>query len=146
MLHVNAPRLLDDLAALAQIGATPEGGVSRPALSPADLEGRAWFRQRVIAAGLTFRQDGAGNVSAILPATDPAAGPAARTLLCGSHLDSVPAGGRFDGALGTLAALEALRTIHEARLRLPSTWRRSPSPTKKANWSGCWAARRSRAT
>jgi len=119
MLHVNAQRLLDDLAALAQIGATPEGGVSRPALSPADLAARDWFRQRVTEAGLTFRQDGAGNLSAILPAADPAAGPAARTLLCGSHLDSVPDGGRFDGALGTLAALEALRTIREAGLNLP---------------------------
>lgn len=115
MLHVNAPRLLADLAALARIGATPEGGVSRPALSPADLEGRAWFRRQVEAAGLTFHQDGAGNVSAILPAADPVA----RTLLCGSHLDSVPDGGRFDGALGTLAALEALRTIREAGLALP---------------------------
>jgi hydantoinase/carbamoylase family amidase len=115
MLHVNAQRLLADMAALAEIGATPEGGVSRPALSPADLAGRDWFRQQVEAAGLTFRQDGAGNVSAILPAADPTAW----TLLCGSHLDSVPDGGRFDGALGTLAALEALRTIREARLTLP---------------------------
>ncbi|MFQ5343325.1 MAG: Zn-dependent hydrolase, partial [Anaerolineae bacterium] len=89
------------------------GGVSRPAMSPADVEGRAWFRARVEAAGLQFRQDGAGNLSAILPADDPGT----PTLLVGSHLDSVPNGGRFDGALGVLAALESLRTIKEASSR-----------------------------
>ncbi len=115
MLTINAPRLLDDLREVSRLGATPAGGVHRPALSPADLEARAWFRARVEAAGLVYRQDGAGNLSAILPTTDPAA----QTLLCGSHLDSVPDGGRFDGALGVLAALEALRTIQEAGLRLP---------------------------
>jgi len=115
VLTVNARRLLDDLRDLSRIGATPEGGVHRPALSAADLEARAWFRARAEAAGLICRQDGAGNLSAVLPAADPAA----RTLLCGSHLDSVPDGGRFDGALGALAALEALRTVREAGLRLP---------------------------
>lgn len=115
MLTINTQRLLDDLHALSQIGRTPEGGVSRPALSEADLEARAWFRQRAEAARLAFRQDGAANVSAVLPAEDPAA----RTLLAGSHLDSVPDGGRYDGALGTLCALEALRAIKEAGLRLP---------------------------
>ncbi len=115
MLKINADRLLDDLEELAAIGATPEGGVSRPALSPADVAGREWFRQRVADAGLEFRKDGAGNLSAILPADDPDA----RTLLAGSHLDSVPNGGRFDGALGLLAAFEAVRTIKEAGLKLP---------------------------
>ncbi len=115
MLTINTQRLLDDLHALSQIGRTAEGGVSRPALSEADMEARAWFRQRAEAAGLAFYQDGAANVSAVLPAEDPAA----RTLLAGSHLDSVPDGGRYDGALGTLCALEALRAIKEAGLRLP---------------------------
>ncbi len=115
MLCINEQRLLDDLEALGQVGRTAAGGVSRPALSAADAEGRAWFRERVLAAGLDFRQDGAGNLSAVLPSTDSAA----RTLLAGSHLDSVPDGGRFDGALGILAAFEALRTIHEAGLALP---------------------------
>ncbi|GAB4572624.1 MAG: Zn-dependent hydrolase [Anaerolineae bacterium] len=115
MLTVNAHRLLDDLADLSRIGATPDGGVHRPALSPADMAARAWFQERVEAAGLRFAQDGAGNLSAVLPCDNPQA----RTLLCGSHLDSVPNGGRFDGPLGTLAALEALRTIQEAGLDLP---------------------------
>lgn len=114
-LQVDANRLLQDLDELARIGRTPTGGVSRPALSPADVDGRAWFRQRVEAAGLVFRLDGAGNVSAVLAAERPNA----PTLVAGSHLDTVPNGGCFDGALGTLAALEALRTIKEAGIRPP---------------------------
>jgi N-carbamoyl-L-amino-acid hydrolase len=115
MLTITPSRLLDDLAALAHVGATPDGGISRPAMSEADVEGRDWFRQRVQADGFQFQQDGAGNQSAVLPADDPNA----RTLLFGSHLDTVLNGGRFDGALGTLAALEALRTIRDAGLKLP---------------------------
>lgn len=115
MLKINETRLLDDLEELGQVGCTPDGGVSRPAMSPADVEGREWFRARVEAAGLEFRQDGAGNLSAVLPADDPTA----PTLLAGSHLDTVPNGGRFDGALGVLSALEALRTIRETGLNLP---------------------------
>ncbi len=115
MLTINAQRLLDDLADLSRIGETPEGGVNRPAFSPANQEARAWFQAQAEAAGLHFRRDGAGNLSAALPS----ATPSARTLLCGSHLDSVPHGGRFDGALGVLAALEALRTVKEAGLALP---------------------------
>jgi N-carbamoyl-L-amino-acid hydrolase len=115
MLKINAQRLLDDLEALGQIGRTPQGGVSRPAMSPADAEGRAWFRARVEAAGLEFRADSAANLSAVLAAEDPAAS----TLLTGSHLDTVPNGGRYDGALGVLAALEVLRTIRQASLSLP---------------------------
>lgn len=114
-LRINAARLLADIEALAQIGGTPDGGVSRPALSPADLEGRAWFRGRAEGDGFEWRQDGAGNLSAVLRASDPSA----PTLLAGSHLDTVPDGGRFDGALGVLAALEALRTLREAGVRLP---------------------------
>lgn len=115
MLKVNGKRLLTELEQLARIGRTAEGGVSRPAFSAADLEARAWFRRRVQAAGLQFRQDGAGNLSALLPAESEGA----RTLLVGSHLDSVPNGGRYDGALGVLAALEVLRTVAEAGLPLP---------------------------
>lgn len=115
MLTINSTRLLTDLAALAEIGRTEDGGVSRLALSPADVAGRHWFQEHVIAAGLEFRADGAGNLSAVLPARDPDA----PTLLVGSHLDTVLNGGRFDGALGVLAALEVLRTIKEAGLELP---------------------------
>jgi len=114
-LRVDEDRLRADFDALAQIGATGDGGVHRPALSEAHLAARAWFRGRIAAAGLEFRTDGAGNHSAFL-----ACGPAgAPVLLLGSHLDSVPYGGRFDGPLGVLAALEALRVVHHAGVSLP---------------------------
>jgi len=115
MLKINISRLLANLHSLAQIGGTPDGGVSRPALSEADAAGRAWFRARVEEAGLAFGMDDAGNLSAILSSTNPQA----PTLLFGSHLDSVPNGGRFDGSLGVLCALEALQTIQDAKLTLP---------------------------
>ena len=114
-LRVNAERLRADFEALSAIGATPEGGVHRPALSPAHLAARGWFRERITSAGLELRIDGAGNHSARLPS----ASPNAPTLLLGSHLDSVPNGGRFDGALGVLCALEVLRTLQDAGRFLP---------------------------
>ena len=114
-LRVDEDRLRADFDALAQIGATGDGGVHRPALSEAHLAARTWFRGRIAAAGLEFRTDGAGNHSAVL-----ACGPAgAPVLLLGSHLDSVPYGGRFDGSLGVLAALEALRVVQQAGVSLP---------------------------
>jgi len=109
MLSINTGRFLDDFAELAAIGGTPEGGVSRPALSDADLAARAWLRRQIEAAGLAYRQDSAGNQYGRLIGRDDR-----RVVLTGSHLDSVPNGGRFDGALGVVAALEALRTIKEA--------------------------------
>jgi len=114
-LRVNSERLRADFDALAQIGGTGDGGVHRPALGEAHLAARAWLRGQIAAAGLELRVDAAGNHSAFL-----ACGPAgAPTLLMGSHLDSVPHGGRFDGALGVLAALEALRVVQEAHVSLP---------------------------
>jgi N-carbamoyl-L-amino-acid hydrolase len=114
-LRVNADRLLNDLAALAQIGRTTDGGVNRPALSHADMEARSWFRARAEEAGLGVVQDGIGNISAVLPG-GPEDSPA---IMIGSHLDSVPNGGRYDGALGVIAALEVARTLKEAALDLP---------------------------
>jgi N-carbamoyl-L-amino-acid hydrolase len=114
-LRIDGERFRADFDALAGIGATGDGGVHRPTLSEAHLEARAWFRERVTAAGLQFHMDGASNHSAVL-----ACGPTgAPTLLLGSHLDSVPCGGRFDGPLGVLAALEALRVVQEASVSLP---------------------------
>ena len=114
--RVDAARLRDDFEALSKAGATPEGGVSRPAFSEAHFAARRWFLERAAVAGLETKVDGAGNHSAILlsPRAD-----AGRTLLLGSHLDSVPGGGRFDGALGVVAALEVLRAVREAGLELP---------------------------
>lgn len=115
MLKINEKRFLDDMEAQAKIGDTGDGGVSRPALSPADIEVRLWFQNRVESDGIEFIADGAGNLSARLPSDNPDA----KTLLIGSHLDSVKNGGRFDGALGVLSALETLRTIRDAGQKLP---------------------------
>lgn len=115
MLTINEQRLLDDLTALSKFGGTTEGGVSRLAMSVEDVEARLWFRHQSDSAGLRVHQDGAGNLSAILPSSLPDA----KTLLVGSHLDTVPNGGRFDGALGVVAALEVARTLREANIELP---------------------------
>ncbi len=114
-LYINPQRFERDFAALANIGSTGDGGVNRPCWSPAHLEAQRWWLGRAAEAGLVTHTDSAGNCSAILHSPDP--GP--RTLLIGSHTDSVPSGGRFDGALGVLAALEVARTVKEAGLRLP---------------------------
>jgi N-carbamoyl-L-amino-acid hydrolase len=113
-LRINSDRMLTAFNALASIGATGDGGVHRPTFSEAHLAARKWLREQIENAGLEFRLDGAGNHSAFL-----ACGNAhAPTLLLGSHLDSVPNGGRFDGALGVMAAFEVLRTIKDAGLEL----------------------------
>ena len=114
MLRVDSHRLRADFDALAAIGRTPDGGVSRPTFSEAHLAARAWILDRAAAAGLATRVDAAGNHSAVLPTPNRDA----PTLLLGSHLDSVPDGGRFDGALGVLAALEVLRVVRDAGVEL----------------------------
>jgi beta-ureidopropionase / N-carbamoyl-L-amino-acid hydrolase len=116
-MQIDAQRLRSDFDALAAIGVTPDGGVDRSALNDAHLEARRWFLERADAAGLETAVDAAGNHSALLRAHDANA----PTLLLGSHLDSVPNGGRYDGALGVLAALEVLRTVRDAELELPVT-------------------------
>ena len=115
VLRVDAERLRADFEALARIGARPDGGLDRTTFSEAHLEARAWFLGRARAAGLETHVDSAANHSAVLPSRHPGA----RTLLFGSHLDSVRSGGRFDGALGVVAALEAVRSIRDAKLDLP---------------------------
>jgi len=114
-LRIQPERLHNDFDALSQIGATSEDGISRPALSLEDLEARAWFANRIEDAGFLVRDDDVGNLSGMLCCPQPDA----PTLLIGSHLDTVPDGGRYDGAVGVLAGLEVLRTIRDAGLKLP---------------------------
>jgi N-carbamoyl-L-amino-acid hydrolase len=114
-LLINAQRFQENFDALAQIGATGDGGVNRPALSEKHLEARQWLIARAKEAGLETRVDSAGNVSATFHSSLSTP----HSLLLGSHTDSVPNGGRFDGALGVLAALEVLRTVKDAGLQLP---------------------------
>lgn len=115
-LRVNADRMLESFNQLALIGATADGGVDRPTFSEAHLAARKWFREEVERSGLDFYMDGAGNHSAVSASGAPRH--EAMTLLLGSHLDSVPNGGRFDGALGVIAALEVLRTVKERGIKL----------------------------
>ena len=106
---IDADRLWTRLMALAEIGATPAGGVNRQALSDGEI--LAW--RRVIGwaleAGMTSSTDAAGNLFLTLAGRDRTAPP----LLLGSHLDSQPTGGKFDGAAGVMAALEAVASLAE---------------------------------
>ena len=106
MVRINLPRLRKDLEELGEIGKTPEGGVWRSSFSEADMEARRWYVQRLEEAGLQHWVDAAGNIYARVGQGSPA-------VIAGSHLDSVPNGGRFDGALGVMAALECLRSIND---------------------------------
>ena len=115
MVTINTERFLEMMSAQSAIGGTPEGGLSRPALSSTDKEVRDWFEARIRENNLEYAQDGAGNQMATLRS----ANPDAKTLVIGSHLDSVPNGGRFDGALGVIAAFEALLSVKDANIELP---------------------------
>lgn len=115
MLSITETRFLNMMREQARFGATEAGGVSRPSLSVDDVAIRNWFQEQVEAHDLIYNMDGAGNQSAILKSDHPNA----KTLLIGSHFDSVPNGGRFDGALGVLAAFEALLTLKDASIQLP---------------------------
>jgi N-carbamoyl-L-amino-acid hydrolase len=105
---INGERLLADLRALATIGGQADGGVDRLAWSEADLAARRWYADRIREAGLEPRVDAALNVFGRL------SGSAGPRLLTGSHLDSVPNGGRLDGAYGAVASLEVLRSMVES--------------------------------
>jgi len=112
MLSVSSARLQSRIAALARFGALPGGGVTRTCWSPAHEEARAWLVGEMKTAGLTPWIDAAGNVFGGLGLT--AVDPRTPAVLTGSHIDTVPEGGILDGALGVLAGLECLQTIHEA--------------------------------
>jgi N-carbamoyl-L-amino-acid hydrolase len=108
-LRVDGGRLWESLMAMAQIGATPEGGCRRLALTDEDKEGLELFRSWAAAAGCEIGRDEVGNLFAERAGSDPSR-PA---VLVGSHLDTQPSGGKFDGAYGTLAALKVVRTLND---------------------------------
>ena len=109
-LRINADRLWSSLMELAKIGATPKGGVKRLTLTEEDRAARDLFARWAREAGLAVEVDAVGNIFARRAGTDPAAAPVAM----GSHLDSQPSGGKFDGAYGVMAGLEVLRTLNDA--------------------------------
>ena len=109
-IRVNGDRLLDRLATMAKIGETPRGGVCRVALSDEDKIGRDLFVEWCRAAGCDVRIDRVGNIFARRRGLQDGLLP----VLTGSHLDSQPTGGKFDGVYGVLAALEVIETLDDA--------------------------------
>ncbi len=112
-LQVDSKRLHGDLLALAEIGKSDDG-IYRVGLSDSDMEARKWLCSRLQDAGLEGRLDGAANVVCRY-APPSASGP---EVLIGSHLDSVPAGGSLDGALGVVVGLECLRRLAESGVQI----------------------------
>ncbi len=108
-LQVNGERLWASLMELAQIGATPKGGVCRLAASDLDGEARRLFIRWCEAAGCTVTIDRIGNIFARRPGRNPDLPP----VMTGSHLDTQPTGGRFDGAYGVMAGLEIVRSLND---------------------------------
>src|SRR6516164_5694757 len=108
-LQVNGERLWASLMELAKIGATPKGGVCRLAASDLDGEARRLFIRWCEEAGCTVRIDRIGNIFARREGRDPNLPP----VVTGSHLDTQPTGGKFDGAYGVMAGLEVIRTLND---------------------------------
>ena len=117
-------RFWQSLEEMARIGATPDGGVRRLALSAEDDRARVLLRDWALAAGCTLAVDRLGSMYLTYAGTDPDAAPVA----VGSHLDSVPTGGKYDGPYGVLLGLEIVRALHEAGLR-------TRAPITVVNWT-----------
>lgn len=133
-LRVNGDRLWGRLEEMARIGATPAGGVRRLALGDEDRRARDLFRAWAESLGLAVSVDGIGNMFARRDAAGGAAVEGRPPLVLGSHLDSQPTGGRFDGPLGVLAALEVVETLEEHGVR-------TACPIEVANWTNEEGAR-----
>ena len=108
----------------AQIGATPKGGICRLTLTDLDRQVRDWFKAQCETLGCTVTVDEVGNMFARRPGKNPTLAP----IAMGSHLDTQPTGGKFDGVLGVLGALEAMRTLHE-------TGYETNAPIEIVNWT-----------
>lgn len=122
--RVNGERLWDSLMEMAQIGATAKGGVSRLALSDEDRRGRDLFVAWAQAAGCSIRVDAMGNIFARRAGRNNDLAP----VLTGSHGDSQPSGGKFDGIYGVLAGLEVLRTLNDLGIE-------TERPVEVVNWT-----------
>src|SRR5215211_2489553 len=109
---VNGDRLNGHLAALSEFGRNPQGGVTRLAYTAPDLAARAYATTRMKEAGLDVRVDAVGNIIGSRAGKDPAAKP----IIFGSHVDSVPEGGNFDGPVGVFGAIEVAHTLREQNI------------------------------
>ena len=122
--RIDGKRLWDTLMAFAEIGATAKGGVRRLTLTDVDRRARDRFRAECETLGLTVRVDAIGNMFARRPGRDPSRPP----VLFGSHLDSQPTGGKFDGALGVIAGLEVMRSLNDLEVV-------TEAPVELINWT-----------
>ena len=122
--RTNGARLWDSLMRMAEIGPGVRGGNNRQTLTDADREGRLLFQGWCEAAGLSVGIDAMGTQYARREGTDPEALP----VMIGSHLDTQPTGGRFDGVLGVLGALEVVRTLNDLGIR-------TRHPIEVVNWT-----------
>ena len=111
---VNGDRIQQHITALSKFGTNPEGGVSRVAFSDADIAGRDYVKKLMQDAGLTVRIDTAGNILGRREGSNAKLPP----ILIGSHIDSVPGGGNYDGDVGVLGAIEVAQTLQEQNVRL----------------------------
>lgn len=123
-VDIDRDRLADTMQEQAEIGGTEGGGLHRLTLSDADADARDWFVDCAADAGLDTRVDAFGNTFARRAGTDPDAAP----VLVGSHLDSQPNGGIYDGALGVVAALEFVRTLNDRGIE-------TRRPVEVVNWT-----------
>lgn len=123
-LRINGDRLWDSLMEMAKIGPGVAGGNNRQTLTDADAEGRALFQKWCQEAGCDMGLDSMGNMFAIRPGTDPDALP----VYMGSHLDTQPTGGKYDGVLGVLGALEVVRSLNDMGIK-------TRHPIAIANWT-----------
>jgi ureidoglycolate amidohydrolase len=112
-LEVDVTMLSSEIEALAAISDAEAPAVTRIVFTPTDLKARAWLRTRCEEVGLVVRQDAVGNTFARWPGSDPAL-PAVGT---GSHIDAIPNAGKYDGVVGVLGGLEAIRTLQRAQFR-----------------------------
>ena len=123
-VRVDGTRLWDSLMEMAKIGATPKGGVKRLTLTDLDRQSRELFRKWCETAGCPVTVDEMGNMFARRPGEDNTLAP----VMMGSHLDTQPTGGKFDGALGVLGALEIVRSLNDLNIK-------TRRPIEVANWT-----------
>ena len=129
-LRINAARLWDSLGEIALIGPGVAGGCNRQTLTDADAQGRALFARWCSDAGMSMGVDTMGNMFATRAGTDPDALP----VYIGSHLDTQPTGGRYDGVLGVLAGLEVIRSMNDMGIA-------TKHPVVVTNWTNEEGAR-----
>jgi N-carbamoyl-L-amino-acid hydrolase len=128
--RINSARLWDSIEEMALIGPGVAGGSNRQTVTDADSEGRHLFQRWCVASGMTMGVDTMGNMFATREGTDPALLP----VYIGSHLDTQPTGGRYDGVLGVLAGLEVVRTLNDLDIK-------TRHPIVVTNWTNEEGAR-----